>query len=113
MPDGEVGGDRSRTARVGLLGIGAMLVAHLVWDPAVTLVGVTAFGIGEEDAPLVRTLLRIHPVAWLLAKVAVLGGATAVMLRLRIHRDAATAWLPWAVAVLGFVGPLGWLELLL
>ena len=100
------------TARVGLAGIAAMLLTNLVWDPAVTAVGVAAFGIAEEDAPLVRALWRVHPGVWLGAKVAVVGGAAAVMVRLGIHRDAVTAWVPWLLAVLGAVGPLGWLALL-
>jgi hypothetical protein len=98
---------------VGTAGVLAMLVAHLVWDPALTLLGVARFGVGEEDADLVRTLLRVHPAAWLGAKVVAVGGLAGVIVRLDVHRDPATAWLPWVVALLGFVGPLGWIELLL
>jgi uncharacterized membrane protein len=104
--------ERSRTEWIGLAGIGAMLVTHLVWDTTLTLVGVAVFGIEEEDTALVRALLRIHPAVWILAKAVALGVAARVMLRLGAHRDRTTACVPWVVAVLGFVGPLGWLELL-
>lgn len=89
-----------------------MLAAHLVWDPVLTLVGVATFGVAEEDTAVVRTLLRIHPAAWLLVKLVVVGGVAGAMVRLGVHRDPATAWVPWVVAAAGVVGPLGWLELL-
>lgn len=104
--------DRPRTELIGLGGVGAMLLAHLVWDPALTAVGIAEFGLAEEDNELVRTLWSIHPVAWLAAKVLVVGGATAVVLRFGIHRDPATAWILYVIAFLGLIGPLGWLELL-
>lgn len=112
MVDVDTGAEHTRTERLGLAGIVAMLLAHLVWDPALTLAGVAVFGIAEEDTATVRALLRIHPVAWLAVKLVVLGGVTGVMLRLRVHRDPATAWVPWVIAAVGVVGPLGWLELL-
>jgi hypothetical protein len=98
--------------RFGVAGLVAMLVAHLVWDPALTLIGVAEFGIDEEDTGLVRSMLRIHPAVWLAAKVVVLGSVTWIIYKLGIHRDPATAWFPWLVAVFGILGPLGWLELL-
>ncbi|MFB6255292.1 MAG: hypothetical protein ABEH58_00955 [Haloplanus sp.] len=113
MPDTNGRAGRSRTEWVGLAGIGAMLATHLVWDTTLTLLGVAAFGIEEEGTAIVRELLWIHPVAWILAKVVVMTATTWVMLRLDAHRSPATAWVPWLLAVLGFVGPLGWFELLL
>jgi hypothetical protein len=113
MSDANAETGRSRTEWLGLAGIGAMLVTQLVWDTTLTLLGVAAFGIEEEDTALVRALLSFHPLAWLLAKILTLTAAAWVMLRLDAHRDPATAWVPWLLAVLGFVGPLGWLELLL
>ncbi|MBB6646453.1 hypothetical protein [Halobellus ruber] len=105
-------GTAERTSRIGTAGLVAAVVAHLVWDPALTLVGVATFGIAEEDAALVRTLLRIHPAAWVATKVVVVGGFAAVVVRIGAHRLPVTAWLLWLVAVVGFVAPLGWLELL-
>lgn len=105
--------DHSRTARFGRLGVALMLLAHLIWDPALTLVGVATFGIAEEDAALVRTLLAIHPAVWLVAKVVVLGAFTAVFFRIGAHRDLGTVWFPWVMALVGIVAPLGWLQLLL
>jgi hypothetical protein len=99
-------------SRVGTAGLIATVVAHLVWDPALTLVGVATFGIAEEDAALVRTLLRIHPAAWVATKVVVVGGFAAVVVRMGAHRIPVTAWLLWLVAAVGIVAPLGWLELL-
>jgi hypothetical protein len=104
---------RSRTELFGLGGVGAMLLAHLVWDPAMTTVGIAEFGVAEEDNELVRALWVIHPVAWIVAKVLVVGGAAVLVLRLGIHREPATAWVPYVIAVLGLLGPLGWIELLL
>jgi hypothetical protein len=103
----------SRTARFGRVGVAVMLVAHLVWDPALTLAGVATFGVAEEDAALVRTLLSIHPAVWLTAKVVVLGAFTAVFFRIDGHRDVWTVWFPWAIAFVGIVAPLGWIQLLL
>lgn len=97
-------------ARVGGAGLVAMLVTHLVWDPALTLLGVGRFGIAAEGTPFVRDLLRIHPVAWLVVKFLVVGGGAALMYRAGIHREWATAWGPWVIALLGFVAPLGWLR---
>ena len=97
---------------IGSAGLGAAVFAHLVWDPVLTLVGVARFGVAEEDAALVRSLLEIHPAAWLAAKLLVVGGFAAVVVRLDAHRIPATAWVLWLVALLGFVAPLGWLELL-
>ncbi len=99
-------------ARFGTAGVAAMLVTHLVWDPALTLVGVARFGLAEEDTALVRTLVGVHPLVWIGAKLVVVGGAAAVIVRLGAHRDLVTACVPWFVAFLGLVGPLGWLELL-
>ncbi|RXK48670.1 hypothetical protein [Halorientalis pallida] len=113
MPGDDPSGARTRTERVGRAGIAVMLVAHLVWDPVLTLVGVATFGVAEEDTAIVRTLLSIHPAVWLGAKVVVLGAFTAVFFRIGGHRDLGTAWLPWAVALLAILAPLGWLELLL
>lgn len=98
--------------RVGRAGLVAMLLAHLVWDPALTLAGVAEFGVAEEDNPVVRDLLSVHPVVWLGAKGLVVGGVAALLHRLGAHREVATAWAPWAIAALGVVAPLGWLALL-
>ena len=57
MTDDSVRGDRSRAVTVGAAGLAAMVLTHLVWDPALTLLGVHAFGIGEEDSAVVRSLL--------------------------------------------------------
>ena len=105
-------GDSELTARIGTAGLVAAVAAHLVWDPAVTLVGVAAFGIAEEDAGVVRSLLRIHPAAWLATKLVVVGGFAAVVVRIGAHRNPVTVWLLWLVALGGVVAPLGWLELL-
>lgn len=104
--------DRPRVEQFGLVGLCAMLLAHLVWDPAVTAIGIAELGIAEEDNSLVRRLWRLHPSVWLAAKVVVLGAVAAVILRLGAHRDPATAWVLYLMALLGLVGPLGWLELL-
>lgn len=104
--------DRPRVEQFGLLGLCAMVLTHLVWDPTVTVLGIAEFGIAEEDNSLVRRLWRLHPSVWLTAKVVVVGGVAAVILRLGAHRDPATAWVPYLMALLGLVGPLGWLELL-
>lgn len=107
------GWGRPSVSQIGATGILVMVLAHLVWDPALTLLGVAEFGIGEEDTDLVRSMLRIHPGVWLAAKLVFVGGGAVVMHRLGIHRDAETAWVPWFVAIPGVLGPLGWLELLL
>mgnify|MGYP006976219192 CR=1 FL=1 len=86
-------GRSERTARIGTAGLVAAVIAHLVWDPAVTL-------------------LRIHPAAWLATKLVVVGGFAAVVVRIGAHRNPVTVWLLWLVALLGVVAPLGWLELL-
>jgi hypothetical protein len=65
----------------------------------------------EEDTALDRTLVGVHPLVWIGAKL-VVGGAAAVIFRLGAHRDFVTACVAWFVALPGFVGPLGWLELL-
>lgn len=96
--------------RVGGVGLALMLVTHLIWDPALTLLGVAQFGIAAEGTPFVRRLLRIHPLAWITAKLLVVGGAGAFMYRVGVHRDPVTAWGPWLLAIIGFVAPLGWLE---
>lgn len=90
-----------------------MVVVHLVWDPALTLLGVGAFGVGEEDAAFVRTLLAIHPALWLGAKLLYVGGGAVVLYRTGAYRTPLAAVLLWVVAVYGAVAPLGWLELLL
>jgi hypothetical protein len=90
-----------------------MALSLLVWDTALTLAGVAAFGVAEEDAPLVRSLLAVHPLAWVGVKTAAVVGVTALWWRTGVHRAAATAWVPWLVAAYGFLAPLGWLELLL
>lgn len=97
--------------RIGRLGLGALVLAHLVWDPLVTLGGVAAFGIGEEDSAVVRSLLRVHPGLWLAAKGAVVGGYVVLAYRLGAHRHPAMVWLPWALAAIGILAPLGWIEL--
>lgn len=107
-----MGEQPDRTYRIGSAGLVAAVVAHLVWDPVLTLFGVARFGVAEEDAALVRSLLGIHPAAWLAVKLLVVGGFAAVVVRLDAHRMPATAWVLWLVALLGFVAPLGWLELL-
>jgi len=99
--------------RIGRLGLGAMVLAHPVWDPLVTLIGVAAFGIGEEDSAVVRSLWRVHPGVWLAAKGVVVGGYAVLAYRLGAHRHPAMAWLPWVLAVVGIVAPLGWIELFL
>ena len=99
--------------RIGGLGLVLMLFTHLIWDPALTLLGVSQFGIEAEGTPFVRTLLRIHPLAWIAAKLVVVGGTGLFMYRVGVHRDPATAWGPWLLAIVGFVAPLGWLERLL
>ncbi|WP_299264381.1 hypothetical protein [Halorientalis sp.] len=103
----------SQTVRLGRLGVALMLVAHLVWDPALTLAGVAAFGVVEEDSALVRTLLTIHPAVWLAAKVAALGAFTGLFFAIGAHRDIETVLFPWLIALLGIVAPLGWIPLLL
>jgi hypothetical protein len=105
--------DRPRVEQFGLGGLDAMLLAHLVWDPAVTAIGIAEFGVAEEDNRLVRALWRLHPATWLAAKVLVVGTAAAVVLRLELHREASTAWVTYGIALLGLLGPLGWVELLL
>lgn len=105
--------DRPRVERVGVGGLCTMVFAHLVWDPALTAIGIAEFGLAEEDNELVRTLWTLHPAAWLAAKVVVVGSATVIIHRLGIHREPATAWIPYAISLLGLLGPLGWLELLL
>jgi hypothetical protein len=105
--------DTERVERVGLVGVYAMLATHLLWDPTLTAVGVAEFGIAEEDNDLVRRLWRLHPSVWLVAKGLVVGGAAGVVVRIGAHRDPATAWFPYLMAAVGFVAPLGWLELLL
>jgi len=96
-------------ARFGTADVAAMLVPHLVWEPALTLVGVARFGVAEEDTAVLRQLLRVHPLAWLAAKVLVVGGLAVVVLRIDAHRDAVMARIPWFVALLGILGPPGWL----
>jgi hypothetical protein len=97
---------------VGLAGLAAMGLSLLVWDTALTLAGVAAVGPGEEDAPLVRRLLAVHPVAWVAVKTLVVGGVLLVWWRLGVHRTAATVWVPWLVAGYGVLAPLGWLAFL-
>ncbi len=97
--------------RIGLLGLAAMVIAHLVWDPLLTLAGVATFGIAEEDSAVVRSLLRLHPGLWLAAKGLLVGGWAGLVYYLGAHRHPAMAWLPWALAVVGVVAPLGWIEL--
>jgi hypothetical protein len=104
--------DRPVATLVGSAGIAVMLLAHLVWDPALTLLGVAEFGIQEEDSAFVRSLLTIHPLLWLGLKLGVVGGLAAFMYREGVHRTPQLVWLPWLLAVPGIVGPLGWLELL-
>lgn len=98
--------------RVGSASLLAVVATHLLWDPALTLLGVAEFGIAEEDTAVVRMLLAFHPAAWLGVKLAVVSGFTAVVIWLDAHRILATTVLLWFVALLGFVAPLGWLELL-
>jgi hypothetical protein len=105
--------DRSLAATAGAAGLVAMVFAHLVWDPVLTLLGVEAFGVAEEDSPLVRSLLETHPGLWLAAKVLFVGGGAAAIYRVGAYRDPPVAVLLWVVAVVGAVAPLGWLELLL
>ncbi|ESS07427.1 MAG: hypothetical protein A07HB70_00377 [uncultured archaeon A07HB70] len=105
--------DLSLAPALGGAGLAAMVLAHLVWDPALTLLGVAAFGVGEEDAAFVRALLAVHPALWLGAKVLYVGGGAAVLYRTGAYRTPMAAVLLWAVAVYGVVAPLGWLELLL
>jgi hypothetical protein len=107
-PDG-----RSLASVFGGAGLAAMVFAHLVWDPALTLLGVAAFGVGEEDAAFVRTLLAVHPALWLGAKVLYVGGGATVLYWTDAYRTPIAGVLLWAVAVYGVVAPLGWLELLL
>lgn len=87
-----------------------MCATHLVWDTTLTLVGVARFGIAAEGTPIVRDLLRVHPVAWLAVKLVVVGGGAFLLYRLGIHRHWSTAWGPWLLAVIGFLAPLGWLR---
>jgi hypothetical protein len=89
-----------------------MVLAHLVWDPALTLVGVSRFGVAEEDSALVRSLLAVHPGLWLAVKLVVVGGAAVAIHRVGAHRDPLVAVVLWVVAAYGVVAPLGWLELL-
>jgi hypothetical protein len=105
--------NRPRVEQFGLGGLAAMLLAHLVWDPAVTAIGIAEFGVAEDDNRLVRALWRLHPVTWLAVKVLVVGTAAVVVLRLEMHRAPSTAWVTYAIALLGVLGPLGWIELLL
>jgi hypothetical protein len=102
---------RPIATRLGSAGIAVMLVTHLVWDPVLTLLGVAEFGLQEEDSAVVRSLLAVHPTVWLGLKVATVGGLAWVMTREGVHRNPRLAWLPWLLAVPGFLGPLGWLEL--
>jgi hypothetical protein len=106
-------GDRPLAATVGGAGLVAMVLAHLVWDPALTLVGVDAFGTAEEDSAVVRSLLETHPGLWLAAKLFYVGGRALLVHRVGAYRDPLVAVLPWVVAAYGVVAPLGWLELLL
>ena len=112
MTDDSVRGDRSRAVTVGAAGLAAMVLTHLVWDPALTLLGVHTFGVGEEDSAVVRSLLETHPALWLGAKLLFVGGGGFMIYKLGAYRDPLVAALLWAVAVYGFVAPLGWLELL-
>jgi hypothetical protein len=96
----------------GLVGLCVMVFAHLVWDPTVTALGVAEFGITEEDNNVVRQLWRIHPLVWLATKGFTVGGMTIVVWRIGAHRHLVSACLLYLIAVLGFVGPLGWIELL-
>jgi hypothetical protein len=93
----------------GRLALVALVVTHVVWDPLLTLAGVAEFGLRHEETELVRTLIAVHPLAWLLAKVVVIGGAVAVIHRAGAHRTRPSVWLVWVLALLGFVAPLGWL----
>ena len=120
MPDVRIGladererDDGSLVPALGGAGLAAMVIVHLVWDPALTLLGVSAFGVGEEDAAFVRTLLAVHPALWVGAKVLYVGGGAIVLYRTGAYRTPLAAVLLWAVAVYGAVAPLGWLELLL
>jgi len=112
VTDDSVRGDRSRAVTVGAAGLAAMVLTHLVWDPALTLLGVHAFGIGEEDSAVVRSLLETHPALWLGAKLLFVGGSAFMISTIGAYRDPLIAALLWVVAVYGFVAPLGWLELL-
>lgn len=112
MTDNSERGDRSLAARVGAAGLAAMVLTHLVWDPALTLFGVRAFGVAEEDSVVVRSLLETHPGLWLGAKLLFVGGGGFAIHRVGAYRDPLVAVLLWAVAAYGFVAPLGWLRLL-
>lgn len=103
---------RPRVEWFGLVGLYAMVVTHLVWDPTLTALGIAEFGIAEEDNEFVRQLWEIHPLVWFAAKGVVVGGTALVMWRIGAHRDWETALLLYVIAVIGFVAPLGWLELL-
>lgn len=78
-------------------------------DAAATLYGVSA-GRMIEANPLMASVIDAHPLAFVLAKVALVGLAGALLWRLRAHRNARTAArLAAALQATVAASHLGWL----